>query len=190
MNLHEKRNERTCATWTRRDRLAAPVATAMPRTPRARTWPPSGRSNTMEAFTCEWARWRSASARWSTRAWSLASTSNSSRTPSATTLCLPSRRPLGWRSSSYRCTLYFSTTRWVHSETIEKMIERQKILGWRCIRDLPLEHFFVSSWKCALIKACWILFNRAMTRVKACCKIELNYNKLIRFLFAVSLKNV
>ena len=114
MNLHEKRNERTCATWTRRDRLAAPVATAMSRIPRARTWPTLGQSSTTEAFTWEWARWRSASARWSTRAWSLASTSSSSRTPSATTLCSPSRRPPGWRSSSYRCTLYFSTTRWVH----------------------------------------------------------------------------
>lgn len=110
---YEKRNERTFATWTRRVRRAAPAATATPRTPRAPTWLPSDRPNTTAVFIWGWALSRSGSAPWSTRASSSANTSSSSRTPSATTSCSPSRRPPGWRSSSYRCILYFSTTRFV-----------------------------------------------------------------------------
>lgn len=116
---YEKRNGRTCATWTRRVRRAAPVATATPRTPRAPTWPPSSdRPNTTAVFIWGWARWRSGSGPWSTRASSSANTSSSSRTPSATTSCSPSRRRPGWRSSSYRCILYFSTTRFVRQPSL------------------------------------------------------------------------
>lgn len=112
----EQRSRRTCAIWTRRDRQAAPAATATRLRPDARTWIRYVRSSTTVASICEWAPSRSASARWSIPGWNSASTSSWNRTPSVTTSCWPSRQPREWPSSSSKCTSYSWTMRWVGAE--------------------------------------------------------------------------
>lgn len=112
----EQRSRKTCAIWTRRDRQAAPAATATRLRPDARTWIRYVRSSTTVASICEWAPSRSASARWSIPGWNSASTSSWNRTPSVTTSCWPSRQPREWPSSSSKCTSYSWTMRWVGAE--------------------------------------------------------------------------
>lgn len=112
----EQRSRKTCAIWTRRDRRAAPAATATRLRPDARTWIRYVRSSTTVASICEWAPSRSASARWSIPGWNSASTSSWNRTPSVTTSCWPSRQPREWPSSSSKCTSYSWTMRWVGAE--------------------------------------------------------------------------